>query len=152
MYARLIASHLADNQLPTHWTYEGAGTHEGFQVTDQHDAVSALATGEDQCLDDWMLLNDYDRVAFINATRAAGEKGGLKYSVILPEDVQAVSVMSREDLAEAILDIASDHDEDADYWDSAFMLPDSEYIIENHLSEIVAQATPVTPEFVNTLN
>lgn len=110
--ARLIADDLKRTQLPRSWTYPETGEHDGAQVLRIGRALRIALEGEDSH-DDWHRLNDYGHLAILELSGQSGESAGLGYPAVLPEDVEAMHVISISRLRELGIDLMEEgHDID----------------------------------------
>lgn len=144
--ARLIHTDLNENQLPISWTFPEAGVFQGAQVLPVERALDIAINGDS--LDDWHSKSSYSHIAFLEVAGTSGDKGPLPYRAVVESDIQSMAVISIADLYEVLLMIAIELDTD-DAWDGDDV--DTDYIIENHMDEIIRSAKKVIPEFINTI-
>jgi hypothetical protein len=143
--ARLIASDLGKNQLPLSWTYPETGEHEGAQVLRVGRAIRLALEGEED-RDDWYRLNDYTHLAILELSGQNGDRGGLGYAAVMPEDVEAMHVISLSTLRELGIDLVEagyDIDPMADWWD--------DIDADEYLDLIIERAETVEPDWIRTV-
>jgi len=151
--ARFIHQDVAKNQLPVRWTYPEAGHFDGAQMLSPARALRMIDEGEDR-LDDWYQGGDcYTHLALVEVSGHSGESGGIGYRAVTEGDVEAMHVISMDDIAWALEEIALDIDDDIIFDDMGFS--DIEQMLEEYEGEViemlVERAETVEVEWVDTV-